>query len=49
MYEALKAAHIVGIVVLGLGLAAVWVLDLIGRRARSLGKIATAARRVALA
>lgn len=49
MHEVLKTAHIVGVVVLGLGLAAVWVMDLIGRRARSLDEIATAARRVALA
>lgn len=49
MHEALKVVHIAGAVVLGLGLAAVWALDLTGRRARSLDEIATAARRVALA
>jgi uncharacterized membrane protein len=49
MYEALKVAHVVGVVVLGLGLAAVWVLDFTGRRARSLDEVAAAARRVALA
>lgn len=40
----LKTPPIVGVVALGLGLAAVWVLDLIERRARSLDEIATAAR-----
>ncbi|CCG40495.1 conserved membrane hypothetical protein [Magnetospirillum molischianum DSM 120] len=38
----------VGAMVLGLGLFAVWVFDLVGRRAASLDTIAAAAKRVAL-
>ncbi|NUB25951.1 DUF2269 family protein [Azospirillum brasilense] len=49
MLEVLKVAHMVGMVVLGLGLAAMWVLDLIGRRARSPEESGAAARRSVLA